>query len=68
VTTPEAPKPRRKPRVAFNLRVGEEGKAAYMRIAADRTKKTGKKVTASEVARAALAEYAAKHDPERKTR
>lgn len=55
-------------RVALNLRVYPKSKAALARIAAARTTDPAKPVTVSKVARLALAEYVAKHDPERNRR
>lgn len=64
----ETPASARKARVPLNLRVGEGGKAALQRIATHRTRTTGKKVTVSDVARAALSDYATQHDPARQRR
>jgi hypothetical protein len=59
---------RKAARVALNLRVGIAGRAALERIAVHRTQTTGKKVTVSDVARDAVADYCARHDPDRTRR
>lgn len=65
---------RRKPRGVRTVRIADAGWDAFARIAAERTRTrgknpaTGKDWTRSDVIRAALSEYAAKHDPKRRAR